>query len=242
MNPDEYTQLAEHERTYWWYVGRLSIIETYLHEFAMSKGPLRILNVGCGTGGTVPLLERFGCVTNIDVAEDAIAFMKRAGFEASLIDGVELPYPDDTYDLVVACDVLEHIDDDLSALREWRRVLRAGGGVLLTVPAYQWLWSGHDVNLHHKRRHTAGSIRRLAGTAQFALQRDSYAFLCSLPLVVAVRFLHKISRTTSGSHVGVPQLVNSILIELVRFEAFLMLHMRLPAGSSVVALLEKGST
>ncbi len=239
MNPDEYTQLAEDERTYWWNIGRLSIIETYLREFATGKGPLRILNVGCGTGGTVPLLEQFGCVRNIDVSEDAIAFMKKRGYEAYHVDGVELPYPDDSYDLVVACDVLEHIDDDVSALREWRRVLRAGGGVLLTVPAYQWLWSGHDVNLHHKRRHTAGSIRRLARIAQLGLVRDSYAFLCSLPIVAAVRFLHKIRRTTSGSHVDVPALVNATFIELIRFEAFLLRYVRLPAGSSVVALLEK---
>ena len=167
--------------------------------------------------------------------------MTRAGYEVSQVDGVELPYPDESYDLVVACDVLEHIDDDLSALREWRRVLRAGGGILLTVPAYQWLWSGHDVNLHHKRRHTVASIRRLARTARLGLIRDSYAFLCSLPFVVAVRFLHKIRQTTSGSHVDVPAFVNATFIELIRFEAFLLRYVRLPAGSSVVALLEKSS-
>jgi len=239
VNPDEYTKLAEHERNNWWYVGRLSIIDTYLREFARGKGPLRILNVGCGTGGTVPLLERLGQVCNIDVSEDAIAIMKQAGYEAFQVDGVDLPYPDGSYDLVVACDVLEHIDDDASALREWRRVLRDGGGILLTVPAYQWLWSGHDVNLHHVRRHTAGSIRRLAKTARLGLIKDSYAFLSSLPIVIGVRVLHKIRRTTSGSHVEVPALVNSTFIRLLRMEAFLLGHVRLPAGSSVVALLEK---
>ena len=177
---------------------------------------------------------------NIDVSEDAIAIMKRAGYEASQVDGVELPYPDGSYDLVVACDVLEHIDDDVAALREWRRVLGDEGGVLLTVPAYQWLWSGHDVNLHHVRRHTAGSIRRLAKMAQLELLRDTYAFLCSLPILMSVRLLHRIRRSTSGSHVEVPALVNSMFIGLLRIEALLLRYVRFPAGSSVVALLEKG--
>ena len=127
--------------------------------------------------------------------QDAIAFMKKAGDEALQVDGVDSPYPDDSYDLVVACDVIEHIDDDVSALREWRRVLRAGEGLLLTVPAYQWLWSGHDVNLHHPSGGTPpGASAGWPGLCRPRAEEETPLLCAHFPSWCAVRLLHKIRR------------------------------------------------
>src|SRR5579884_1252614 len=103
--------MAEREKTYWWHLGRLKIIESYINKLAKESN-LRILNVGCGTGGTIKMLQKYGQVDNVDISDDAIKFMKKEGFNNIYkVDGIKLPFKDKQYDLVVAFDVLEHIDE-----------------------------------------------------------------------------------------------------------------------------------
>src|ERR1035438_6448183 len=102
-------RMAEREFSYWWHLGRLRIIETYLQKATKDKNDVRILNVGCGTGGTVATLERYGTVDNVDGSDDAIAFMRQLGYmRVKKMDGMKLPYNDKIYDVVAAFDVLEH--------------------------------------------------------------------------------------------------------------------------------------
>jgi ubiquinone/menaquinone biosynthesis C-methylase UbiE len=148
--------MSDREKNYWWHVGRLDILEKQIETIQKDNGdkPLSILNIGCGTGGTVAMLERHASeLVNVDVSKEAIKFMKQSGYSAILVEGTSLPFNANKFDLVVAFDVLEHIEDDSSALKEWRRVLKKGGTLLITVPAHQWLWSGHDVPLQHFRLH-----------------------------------------------------------------------------------------
>jgi len=239
----EYTRMAEREKNYWWHTGRLEIIRQYL-KLASNNGTKKetILNVGCGTGGTLPTLEKFGKVTNVDVSDDAILFMKELGYKVTKVDGIELPYKNDTYSMVCAFDVLEHIDEDVDALKEWFRVLQPGGKVVLTVPAYQWLWSDHDVSLHHHRRHTVSSIKRKAREAGLRPAKVSYAIAFSLPLVAGFRALNKLTGRkvdSETSYVDVSPGLNKTFHSLLAAEAKGHKKINFPFGTSVVAILEK---
>ncbi len=167
MNQAEYARLAEQEESYWWHQGRLKIIASYLRCASGGTTNSKILNVGCGTGGSIALLESFGETDNVDTADAAIAFARRRGYKRVIkVDGLKLPFAAKSYDLIGAFDVLEHIDQEIAALKEWKRVLKDDGAIILTVPAYQWLWSGHDESLHHKRRYTAGRLKQAAQKAR----------------------------------------------------------------------------
>jgi SAM-dependent methyltransferase len=244
MDVAEYTRMEQLERDHWWHVGRLEILRRELSR-RLSGGHDReptILNVGCGTGGTIRMLESFGQVLNVDVSDEAIALSRSHGFQAEKVTDHRLPYPDGSIDVVAALDVLEHIEDDQAALQEWARVLRPGGFVLLTVPAYQWLWSDHDVALHHHRRYLRRQIARMSDQAGLRVGKLSYAIVFSLPLVVGFRLLNRM-RGTAGAgksnYVAVPTWINRLFVGMLQLEARAHRMLRFPAGSSVLAVLRK---
>ena len=235
--------MAQHEKTYWWHVGRLQIIKKELARQTGNKKPLKILNIGCGTGGTVRMLEMFGEVVNVDASDEAIKFMKKNGFKNSIkVEGIELPFETATFDMVCAFDVLEHIDKDIEAVREWRRVVKPGGKIMLTVPAYQWLWSGHDESLHHYRRYTAPQLRGIAQTINLQPLKLTYAIVFSFVLVAGFRLLTKISgkqTTSESSYVELPSAVNNLFTKLLFIEADLHKVLKFPFGTSVLAVFKK---
>lgn len=235
--------MAEREQTYWWHLGRLRIIQTYVQLLRGGKKQLKILNVGCGTGGTIDMLEQFGPTTNVDISDEAIKFMEQRGYKGIVkVDDIGLPFKDKSFDMVGAFDVLEHIEKDVEALKEWKRVIRDDGAILITVPAYQWLWSDHDVSLHHKRRYTIKRLETTAKQAGLKLDKRSYAIVFSLPLVVGFRLLNKALRrktTSETSYVDVPDWANSLFSRLLYTEAKAHRAVSLPAGTSVIAVLRK---
>lgn len=243
VKKSEYARMAEYEQSYWWHLGRLEIIRTYVKKAVGKKKPVDILNVGCGTGGTIDMLEEFGKVENVDISDDAIAFMKKLGYnKITKVDGINLPYKDKTYDVVGAFDVLEHIDDQVGALKEWRRIIKDDGAIIITVPAYQWLWSEHDVSLHHHRRYTVKSLMEAAARAGLKPVKRSYAISFSLPLVAGFRFVNKAlgrKTTSETSYVAVPETVNRLFTKFLKAEAKLHQRVNLPAGTSVVTILRK---
>lgn len=241
MNIVEYAQMAERERNYWWHAGRLAVIESWLKNWVKPKKNARILNVGCGTGGTLPVLEKFGKIDNVDVSDEAIKFMEKAGYKVDKVKSHKLPYKDGTYDVVVAFDVLEHIDKHKEALEEWTRVLKKDGAILFTIPAYQWLWSDHDKSLHHYRRYTKKLIRSITPKTGI-IQRMSYYIVFSLPLIVGFRFLNKVTgkKTDSEtSYVNVPLFVNSLFTNFLKLEAASHKFTTFPAGTSLIAIIRK---
>src|SRR5207249_11529795 len=157
MDPSMYRSFAElHESRHWWFVGRRRILASVLEETLRGRRSLRILDIGCGTGGMVPLLSAFGRVTAIDPAEAAIRYSReKYGRKAEFLQ-VDFPReapPAGEYDLVTLFDVLEHLDDDREALRKAVSLLHREGRMVLTVPAHRFLWSPHDEINRHRRRY-----------------------------------------------------------------------------------------
>jgi SAM-dependent methyltransferase len=241
VNEDEYQRLAEYEESYWWHIGRNAIVDVQLQAITKTmRQPLRILNVGAGTGGTAPTLAAYGEVHNVDVEPKALEFLERRGIpNAKLVSGVDLPFEARSFDVIVAMDVLEHIDAENAALREWRRLLKDDGELLIMVPAYSWLWSAHDEALRHFRRYNRTQLRIALRLAGFEVVKRSYAISFSLPLVAGFRLFNGLRRGDDqpghSSYVDLPGPINRLFTAALRAESRLLRYISLPWGTSVMA-------
>jgi ubiquinone/menaquinone biosynthesis C-methylase UbiE len=242
MKTSEYQKMSKLEGTYWWHVGRKYIIDQQLKKY-LNKNNSKILNIGCGTGGMITLLEKHGLVTNVDVSNEAIKFARRMGFKNLLkYDGKKLPFKDSSFDLVVATDVLEHIDNDDGALKEWARVLKKDGILLITVPAYKWLWSNHDESLHHFRRYTAHELAVKINRTRLNILTRTYCISFSFPLIAGFRALEKTMPNKTkreSSYVKIPKLINDLFIYFLRVESLILKKFNLPVGTSILVICKK---
>ena len=249
MNTQEYERMYRLEDSYWWFVGRHDLVLTFLQRtFGPPKGDLRILDIGCGTGAMSQRMAPWGEVTSADFSPIALEYCRRRQLtRLREADAMNLPFSNDSFDVVVALDILEHLPDDAAALREFCRVLRPGGHVMATVPAYRSLWSTHDVALMHFRRYLAGEVRDRFVAAGMRVRKLSYAMTLLFPVVWLVRrWTAWRERRASGpttpkaSLVAVPNFANRLLIGLLRWENRLIGRVpALPFGVSVFCLAQK---
>ncbi len=180
-------QMYELEDTYWWFVARRRLVRSLIGKYA-GTSPLKILDAGAGTGALMCSLADLGEVWGCDISPDALAFCQQRGLEDLVECSVErLDFPDNAFDVLTGCDVIEHVEDDNQALREFHRVLRPGGIAVLTVPALQWLWSPHDEVLGHLRRYHRKPLRRKLQAAGFEELKLTYVTSFLLPLMVVHR-------------------------------------------------------
>jgi SAM-dependent methyltransferase len=227
------------EDEHWWFQGRRAVLWALLHRAGVTPG-VRVLDAGCGTGRNVIEFASLGEVHGVDSSPEAIGFCRRRGI-SGVVEGKleQLPFADGEFGLVVATDVLEHVPDDVAAARELRRVAAPDGHLLVTVPAYQWLWSQHDDAYHHFRRYTWRQLRTMLNTAGWEPVTWSYFNSFLLPAIAAVRVLTPRRRGGNGRpdlHLT-PQAINRLLLAPMRAEASLIERgRRLPAGVSVGAV------
>jgi len=239
MNSREHQEIAELEHSYWWHVGRQHIVCAQLKRFLSASNSLKILNIGCGTGGTSELLEKFGTVVNIDSSSDAIRVSQENGLSnLTCCDARSLPFANETFDLIVALDVIEHIDDDRSALNAWKELLKPGGRVFLAAPAYVWLWSGHDEVFHHYRRYTTSSLHILLNRIGMRVINRTYAITFVFPLIVLARLFSSMFflNQVKSSNIPVSKPINWLFIQLLKLEGFLLNYINFPFGTSVIVV------
>ena len=237
MEEHVYQQLYDLEDAHWWFRGRRAVIHALLDRADLPAHP-RILDAGCGTGRNLVELAAVGDAHGIDPSTDAIAFCRRRGLGQVAEAGVEaMPFEPGAFDLVVATDVIEHIDDDVGALRELRRVARPGGTLLLTVPAYMWLWSQHDDSHHHRRRYTLPRLRRSVAAAGWRPVTESYFNTTLLPPIALLRMLARrkpVGSAERSDYQLTEGPLNRLLDLPMRGEAALIRRgWHLPAGVSI---------
>ncbi len=231
--------LDEH---HWWYRGRRMIVRSELDRLSLPSGA-RVLDAGCGSGRTLEDLVDYGTVSGIELDPDAAELAAGRGRGEVKVGRLEeLPWEDGTFDLITCLDVIEHTPDDRRALAELRRVTKPGGWLLVTVPAYQALWSLHDVANHHYRRYSRRGLRLAALEAGWRLGRMTSFNTILLPVAAGVRLTQRRRRPDSTYNPELklgPAWLNSILERPLRVEAkWLERGGTLPAGLSLLAMLE----
>ena len=209
-------------------------------ERVLPPAPCRLLDVGCGTGNVLEALGRFGEAVGVEQDPQLRAVGQAAGLDirpGALPD--VLPVPDGWADAVLLLDVIEHLDDDLAGLRTARRALRPGGVLVVTVPAYPWLWSGHDVALGHRRRYSARTVRAVLGAAELSVRHVSYFNTLLFPAIAGVRLAKRLAGG-GGHDLHQPGgALNRLLATLFAFERHAVLRPGLPFGSSVLAVARR---
>lgn len=243
MELSEYRRLREEEREYWWHVGRRALLAAMLRRDVAPDGARRGLDIGCGTGSNFALLAPYGRFFGTEIVREACAAgEERPPRPVVLARGEQLPFADGTLGLCTMFDVLEHVAAEDRLLREVHRVLRPGGRLLVSVPAYAFLWSDHDVSLHHQRRYVRGMLRDSLARNGFRPRRVTYAMASILLPVAAVRWMSNLlprGRTPRSTYVPTPEPFNTGLAAILRLEAAWLMRADLPFGTSVLALAEK---
>jgi SAM-dependent methyltransferase len=246
MDERELSAMLELDERHWWYRGRRWILLAELARLPLPPNP-RILDAGCGSGRTLVELRKLGQASGIELSPHAAEMARqRGGAEIQVGRLEELPWEDATFDLITCMDVIEHTPDDRRTLRELRRVCKPGGWLYVTVPAYQALWSPHDVVNHHYRRYVRRMLRAAAAEAGWQVQRMSSFNSLLLAPAAAVRLLARLRNPTVDEdytpelRLGPPWL-NSLLERPMRWEAAWLGQGRtLPAGLSLLGILRNG--
>lgn len=252
MDSKYYVEYYDLERSHWWFKARLNILRETVQKVLNSsdKSSFSILNVGAATGATSEMLQRFGEVTSLEYDKECCEFLlEKTGIKAINASLTELPFKDESFDIICAFDVIEHIENDTLAVYEIQRVLKKDGLFFLTVPAYQFLWSNHDVVNHHFRRYTLSSFRELVNGSGLKITYKTYFNFWLFPPIAFIRLLlnlisgDKKAKTTSGSDNEILQssgLLNRLLFNIFHSEKhFLNKHISLPFGVSILVSGEK---
>jgi SAM-dependent methyltransferase len=242
MEETFYEEYFRIEDRHWWFVGRRRIIATVLAELPSGDGdgPAQNLHLGCGTGAMLEHLRRFGSVRGLDADRRAVDFCRSRGERrVDVLESSRLPVADASLDLVTAFDVLEHIEDDRGALAEIARVLRPGGALLATVPAYRWMWGPQDEISHHFRRYGRDELVAKIRASGLRPRRITHFNTILLPAIAAIRLGRRLlppRELRSDFELNRDGIVNDLLARVFSFEARLLSRWDLPAGVSILAL------
>jgi len=267
MNTAEFDRMFAIEETHWWYRGRRDLVRMALDRHAPARRPLAVLDVACATGMSFRFLADYGQIRGVDISDETIRYCGMRGIDRIVkADAMKLPFAPGSYDVVLALDAFEHFDDDLAAMRETWRVLRPGGVLIATVPAFMSLWSPHDDAYHHKRRYRRAEFKERLQRAGFTVERISYS---TMTLFVPVFLLRRWRRLSEGTGTGAagtapagpaaavgkpaveqvqvasdfavpfPRPVELLAAAITSAEVALERHLDLPFGVSLLAVLRK---
>lgn len=237
MQERELSEMYAVEMNHWWFVGKRILFKRLLAT-ELRRGGLRILDVGCGTGASASDFAVYGEVWATDRSTEALAMARSRGVPKVFVaDAARLPVASHSFDLVLAFDVLEHVDDDQAMLADIARVLKPGGSVAIHVPAWPSLWSPHDDALGHKRRYTRGSLRTLLGQSTLDTDYLGWASASILAPALAMRTARRLFGSTDGQDLySLPAPLNSALLSLYRAETVIAARVGLPFGLSLAAV------
>ncbi len=244
MKSHIYTQMAEMEANHWWFVGRRRILTDVLMTYTDLPSRSHILEVGCGTGGNLSMLSQFGHVSGIEPHDKARQLASKKG-DYEIRRGSlphDIPFDPQSFDLISALDMLEHVPEDQHSLLSLRNFLRPDGWLLITVPAFSFLWSTHDDDHHHKRRYNKTQLLQIVQEAGFSRVVVTYFNTLLFPLAVSVRLLKKILGFNElNEQMTLPVPINDLLTCSFSSERHVIRNWPLPVGLSLLLLARKSS-
>jgi len=233
-----YDSMAALDQRHWWYRARREVIAALIRRCALPPTNAEILEIGCGTGHNLAMLSQFGEVSAIEVDPEAREVAEKRLGKAVLsaplpeLNGV----PKRHFDLVGAFDVIEHIENDRSAIDAIAACLKPGAKFVATVPAHQWMWSAHDVVNHHHRRYSLKRFRSLIDQSPLKLERSGYFNSLLFPVAVAERMASKVRGKDNSDLSMPPAPLNSALEKTFAAERHLIGRVPLSPGLSIFAV------
>ncbi len=232
------------EARHFWFRGFRRFVAPAMAAVADGRQGLRLLDCGCGTGGNLALLAPYGRAVGFDLSEGGLSMARSDGRVVAKADVTMSPFLADSVDVVTSFDVLQCVQDDVSAVREMARVVRPGGMVVLTLAALDVLSGDHGEVWGEVRRYTPARARVLVEQAGLRVERVQFMFATLLPLMLAVRAIQRVSRpfrrVRDDSDIRVPLApINQALSYLVRGEAAMARYVPSPIGSSLLVVARK---
>jgi 2-polyprenyl-3-methyl-5-hydroxy-6-metoxy-1,4-benzoquinol methylase len=237
-----YAEMYELEDKHWWFVTRKHIIISLLRRYLKKSSENKILDAGCGCGSILRNLQYMGQAFGMDASPEALKFSK-SRFRGVVKQGFlpdDIPWPENYFDAILLLDVLEHLEQDSKSLRSLGCHLKSDGVLLLTVPAYMFLWSSHDEVHQHYRRYTKKELSTKLLESGYKIQKISYFNTLLFPPIAIIRLLHNRLKISSGSDANLPPpFLNWILKSIFSIEAYLLRYFNFPFGVSIIVVATK---
>lgn len=235
-----YDDLYELEERHWWHRAKRELILRLLPQY-ISRKRIKFLDIGCGTGKNVETFAQLGESWGLDMSTQALSFAKKRGLK-HLVKGTaeKTRLHSQSFDIVTLLDVLEHTDD-VKSLKEVHRILKVHGLVVITVPAYQWLFSRWDEVLHHKRRYNKHGLEDVLRDTGYTVEKISYIYSFLIIPIVVVRAIKSIffSRSYGSDFRLSSPVINHLMLAICRIEAGIIQQGYVPFGTSLVCIARK---
>ncbi len=246
MDKPLYDEFYNFEKRHWWFVSRQRTFTRLIKQYLQNDKSSKILDIGCGTGLNMESLADLGDVTGIDYSMNALQYCSNIGNPLCQANMSSLPFQSNSFDLITALDVIEHIEDDIHALKEVNRVCNNNGIVLLAVPAFQFLWGEHDDMAHHIRRYSLKELRNAVDQSGFEILKISYSNFFLFPIGLIYRYLKRFLRIFNKNKElksdflnTAPPIINPILREIFTLEGKLLKYLHFPFGLSIICVCRK---
>jgi SAM-dependent methyltransferase len=229
------------QSSHWWFVSRRRLLKSILSSINLPKKGI-ILDIGCGAGSNLSTLESTGLnVVGLDQSFYALSLVRKMS-KLPLVTGDlnHLPIHSDSVGLIIASDILEHLEDDLIGINAFYRVLREGSILIVTVPAFRFLWGIQDIVTGHKRRYSKKEILRKLSQGGFQILRSShFNFFLFFPILLARRVIRFFSLKIGSENTINSPLMNLFLKGIFSIEPFLLRHFSFPFGVSIYCIAQK---
>jgi SAM-dependent methyltransferase len=240
------------EDRHWWFAGRTRSLLNMIDRVVSPDGEKQVLDIGCGAGNMFHHLARYGRVVGVDNNPRPLAVARERSYDVREGSAEDLPFEADAFDLVALLDTVEHCDDDMAVLRECYRVCAPGGYLIITVPAFMWLWSHNDVLNDHKRRYTTKELEEKLVRVGFRINRMTYNNFFVFPMAAPLVLLRR--NTEQEPDLGsphfddesyqvemepAPPLLNAVLSGVTWTESQVLRWLNLPVGTSIICIARK---